>query len=293
MRAVPEGLRQRLATGVTTLATAWRITRADGAVFGFTDHDRDVVLDGVTCAASTGFRGGAFEKHIDAGADSARIEGALSAAAIATADLARGLWDGARVDMYRLDWNDPAQRVHVFAGRLGAVRQGPSALLAELRGLDAALDATFGRVYSRFCDADVGDARCGADLAAPAYRGAGVVAAVLNAHTFRADGLGAFADGWFRRGRIVWADGGGGEIGAHRVAGETVTIELAAPSPAIAAGAAFVLTAGCDKRAATCREKFANILNFRGFPHMPGNDALLAGPDQRAPMDGGSRNAGR
>lgn len=293
MRAVPEALRARLATGVTTLAHVWRLSRRDGAVFGFTDHDRDLVVDGLTCAASTGFRTGAIEKDLGAGADAARIEGVLSASAIVTEDLARGLWDGARVDVFRVDWSDPSLRVHLFAGRLGAVRQGPSAFLAELRGLDAALDAAFGRVYGRFCDADVGDARCGVDLSATTFRAEGVVASVLDARTFRVDGLAAFADGWFARGRIAWTDGGGGEIAAHRVAGAHVTLELSAVSGAIATGDAFVVTAGCDKRAATCRAKFANILNFRGFPHMPGVDALIAGPDQRTPMDGGPRGVDR
>jgi uncharacterized phage protein (TIGR02218 family) len=47
------------------------------------------------------------------------------------------------------------------------------------------------------------------------------------------------------------------------------------PEP-IAAGDAFRVTAGCDKRLGTCLAKFANVPNFRGFPHMPGNDFVLA-----------------
>lgn len=292
MRALSADFRARLASGVTTLAHAWRVTRADGAVFGFTDHDRDLIIAGVTFAAATGFRTGATEKGLGAGIDASRIEGALSASAITTGDLERGLWDGARVDVLRVDWTDPSLRVHLFTGRLGDVRQGPAAFLADLRGLDAVLDVPFGRVYSRFCDADVGDARCGVDLATSAFRGEGVVATVLDTRTFRAEGVGSFANGWFTQGRIAWTDGGVGDVAAHRVAGDHVTIELVTPTPAIAEGAAFVVTAGCDKRAPTCRTKFANILNFRGFPHMPGNDAVIAGPDQRTPMDGASRNAG-
>src|SRR5262249_143409 len=154
----------------------------------------------------------------------------------------------------------------------------------------APLNVPVGRVFSRFCDADLGDARCGFDLSDPDFHGAGVVSAVLSGTSFRATGLEAFAAGWFTRGRIVWADGGQGEVRAHRVeAGGAVMDVLDAPGDVLAIGAAFTITVGCDKAHATCRDRFANVANFRGFPHMPGNDAIQAGPSNAAPLDGGSR----
>jgi uncharacterized phage protein (TIGR02218 family) len=67
------------------------------------------------------------------------------------------------------------------------------------------------------------------------------------------------------------------EVKQHVKAGEVVTIELwsAARLPLIP-GQTFTITAGCDKRVATCRSKFSNVANFRGFPHMPGNDFLTS-----------------
>jgi uncharacterized phage protein (TIGR02218 family) len=68
------------------------------------------------------------------------------------------------------------------------------------------------------------------------------------------------------------------------------TLELwQAMSEPIAPGDAFTVTAGCDKQFATCGAKFANTINFRGFPYMPGNDAVLATPSATQPLDGGSR----
>src|SRR4051812_31581755 len=55
MRAIPTALQAKLDSGVTTLARCWKVTRRDGVVLGFTDHDRDLVLDGVTFRAGTGF----------------------------------------------------------------------------------------------------------------------------------------------------------------------------------------------------------------------------------------------
>jgi hypothetical protein len=35
-----------LGTGATTVCRAWAVTRTVGQVLGFTDHDRDLALDG-------------------------------------------------------------------------------------------------------------------------------------------------------------------------------------------------------------------------------------------------------
>ena len=41
-----------------------------------------------------------------------------------------------------------------------------------------------------------------------------------------------------------------------------------------AVGDTFIVTAGCDKRFETCKTRFSNASNFRGFPAMPGNKFL-------------------
>ncbi|GAM98867.1 genetransfer agent FAD/FMN-containing dehydrogenase [alpha proteobacterium U9-1i] len=290
MRSIPEEMAARLASGVTTLAHVWRITRADGVVFGFTDHDRTLLFDGLPCAPTQGLSAGVLEKQLGLGVDSASLSGALSSDALAAADLARGLWDGARVDLYRVDWSEPSQRVHLFAGHIGEVRRGRQAFEAELRGLQAPLNVPVGRVFSRFCDADVGDARCGVDLESSTFRGIGIVTEVLSATAFRASGLSAFEAGWFARGLLQWDAGGASEVSTHGMSAGVATFELIdAAGDVLTPGAEFTVSAGCDKRVATCRAKFANTINFRGFPHMPGNDAMQAGPVTGQPLDGGSR----
>lgn len=290
MRNIPDELAARLASGVTTLAHVWRFVRRDGEMFGFTDHDRPLVFGGVTCAPMTGLRAGAVEKSLGLNVDTASVSGALSSDAIDEQDFARGLWDGARVDLYRVDWSDPMLSVHVFAGRIGEVRRGQGAFEAELRGLQAQFNVSVGRVFSRYCDANLGDARCGKNIEAGAFKGEGVVTALLEDGAFGASGLESFASGWFTRGRLIWAEGGSSEIAAHRFENDAAVFELADASYAAAeVGAAFTIYAGCDKRFETCRVKFANSVNFRGFPHMPGNDAVQAGPNAAEPMDGGSR----
>jgi uncharacterized phage protein (TIGR02218 family) len=288
MRNIPEELAARLASGVTTLAHVWRIERRDGERFAFTDHDAPLMFDDLTCEPLVGLSAGVVEKSKGLGVDTSSIVGALSSDAISETDLARGLWDGARVDLYRVDWSVPSLRVHLFAGRIGEVRRGAQAFEAELRGLQAALNVPVGRVFSRYCDADLGDARCALDVEDEAFRGEGTITDVLAGGAFRASGLADFADGWFTRGRLIWDAGGEGEVAAHRLEAGEAAIELVDVA-SVNPGDTFVVYAGCDKRVETCRAKFANTINFRGFPHMPGNDAVQAGPIAGDPMDGSSR----
>lgn len=290
MRNIPAAIAADLAEGVTNHAHVWRVTRRDAQVFAFTDHDAPLAFDALQCQPLTGLSAGAVEKSLGLSVDTASMAGALNSQAITEADLERGLWDGAQVELYLVDWTDTAQRVHLFAGRIGEVRRGAQDFEAELRGLQAPLNVAVGRVFSRFCDADLGDARCAKNIETSVFRGNGVVTALLADGAFRADGLEAFAEDWFTRGRLVWAVGGENEVAAHRVeAGDAVLELLDPPGPNLVLGAGFTIYAGCDKRLETCRAKFANTLNFRGFPHMPGNDAVQARPVAGDSLDGSSR----
>jgi uncharacterized phage protein (TIGR02218 family) len=139
-----------------------------------------------------------------------------------------------------------------------------------------------GRLYTATCSADLGDGRCRIDLADPARRGSGTVGAMRGASLFTADGLAGFADGFFTAGRLQWTGGGNAglsiEVKQHRADGEVLlSLWQAMPEP-IAAGDPFAVTAGCDKTLATCRDRFANSENFRGFPHIPGNDFIMSYP---------------
>lgn len=290
MRAIPAALQAHLDAGATTLATCWRIERADGAVYGFTEHDRALSFGGTDYEPETGADGSALVSTADLAVDNASIEGALSSSRLAAAELSAGRFDGARVEIWRVNWADTEQRVLIKRGRIGEVRRDGGRFTAEIRGLSAALDETRGRVYQRGCDAVLGDARCGVELSGPAFRGEGAVTAVLDEARFLASGLGAFEDGWFVHGRIDWLSGANagtsGHVKAHGGAGLSL---WRPPGMSPAPGDAFAVHAGCDKAFSTCRQKFSNGVNFRGFPQMPGNDAAMAYPLRGDRNDGGRR----
>lgn len=290
MRQISETFAARLAADETTLCACWRFERTDGAVFGATDHDRVVVLDRVGFVPSAGVEGAVLESSRGLAPGQAAARGALSLAFLNAADVDAGLWDGARVDVWRVDWRAPEHRVCVWSGRLSEITRQGEAFSAELVSLKADLERTIGRVYARTCDADVGDARCGVDLASPALRGEGAVAASIGERRILASGLDGFPSGWFTAGMLTWASGAnaGREMRILRHAGAEIEL-VQAPRFAMAPGDTFSLSAGCDKTFAMCRARFGNAERFRGFPHMPGPEAVLAGPSSDRANDGGRR----
>jgi uncharacterized phage protein (TIGR02218 family) len=229
--------------------------------------------------------------------DTMDIAGALQSDHLNEADLAAGLYDNAALTLYLVDWTDVADRDIVFAGSVGEISRGLNAFTAEMRGLAHALNQERGRVYQRSCDADLGDSRCTVNLDSPTYKGSGAVDGVSSNHIFSASGLDGYADGWFAGGKLVWTSGANEgaaiEIKTHVNTGAEVSFELwESMAFDIAAGDTFTVTAGCDKSLDTCISKFNNVANFRGFPFIPGNDAVVAYPNTGDRNDGKSRIGG-
>jgi uncharacterized phage protein (TIGR02218 family) len=286
-------MQAHLDTGATTLALCWRVARADGVVLGFTEHDLDLDFDGVVHKAATGFSSTEISQSLGLAVDDLEAAGALSSAAITEADLAAGRYDDAAVSIHLVNWADTDQRVLLAAGALGEVRRGRDAFTAEIRSLAHRLQQRTGRTYQYYCDADLGDARCAIALGDPAWTGTGDVISSPGPRRFLVTGLGGFADGWFAGGKLVFTSGAGDglafDLRGHTTEGGVALEFWAEPTVTIAPGDTFTVTAGCDKSFATCKAKFANVSNFRGFPHIPGNDVLQSYPNRgEARLDGGS-----
>ncbi|WP_165189971.1 baseplate hub protein [Caulobacter soli] len=166
MRAVPSELTDRLESGAASLCQAWILTRADGVVLGFTDHDRDLVVDGVACRAASGWTAGAAETATGYAPGLATAVGGFDDAALSEADLAAGLYDGARVDCRVVDWSAPSLSMRLWTARVASAKAEGGAFTLALEGPLAALDRVAGRTFGRSCDAAFGDARCGVDATA-------------------------------------------------------------------------------------------------------------------------------
>jgi len=281
MKTLSPALAAHLQSGATTLCWCWRLTRRDGTVQGFTDHDRDVTFAATTFEAAAGFTARDMKDQLGLSVDNVEVSGAISSERLAEADLKAGLYDSAKVEIYRVNWQAPDQRLLMRTGTLGEVRRAGGAFAAEVRGMADALQQPQGRLYQYGCDADLGDARCGVNIELPAFKASGAVSAVLGERTFTASGIAGLAGGWCTRGLVRFTSGAAAkqsvEVKAHRAQAGVVTVELwQPPRLPMLPGQTFTITAGCDKSLETCRAKFANAVNFRGFPHMPGNDFVLA-----------------
>jgi uncharacterized phage protein (TIGR02218 family) len=289
MRELPPALAAHLATGETTLCWCWRLTRRDGEIQGFSDHDRDLVFDGTTFEAAAGMTASEMRETVGLSVDNLEVMSAVSSERLAEADLAAGLYDDALVEIFRVSWADTDQRVLMRSGNLGEVKRSGIAFAAEVRGLAHRLQEPKGRLFQYGCDADLGDQRCTVDLDDAEFRGTGAVASVASPRRFTVTGLDGFANGWFTHGLLTFtsgaADGQAVEVKSHAKTAGAVTVEVwSRVRLPLVPGQTFTVTAGCDKRIATCQAKFANVANFRGFPHMPGNDFLttVARPGAKA-----------
>jgi uncharacterized phage protein (TIGR02218 family) len=269
------------------------VTRQDGETYGFTDHDRDLSFDGHVFKAASGLSAGALQQTTGLSVDNSEAVGALSDASVSEADLAEGRFDGAEVQAWLVNWADVSARVVAFRGNFGEVTRKAGAFRVELRGLTERLNQVQGLVYQAGCSAVLGDARCGVDLGLAAYRASAAIAEIDVLGRMRIEGLTGFADQWFERGRVEVLSGASAGMSvmvkADRLTDTGRVLDLwHGTGAALVAGDTIRLIAGCDRRATTCQTKFANFLNFRGFPHVPGEDWLTSYPVSGGVHDGGS-----
>ena len=217
MRNLSIDLQNHLAGSATTLCWLWRITRTDGVIFGFTNHDRSLEIEGLNYEGSSGLTPSEVDSRLGFSIDNGAVQGALTSEKISAEDIKNALYENAVIESFRVNWKDTSQIVPMAKGRLGSIRQKGDAFEAEWTGESVLLDRSVGRVFSKICDAEFGDVRCG-----------------LNA----AD----FPDG-----------------------------------------------TTCPRTLTACRDQFDNVLNYRGFPYLLGDDALQAAPQVGERRDGSSR----
>ena len=282
-------------TGATTTCRAWSVVRKDGTRYGFTDHDRDLVFAGQTFKASSGLTAGAMQQSRGLAVDNTEVVGALSDAAISEADIAAGRFDAAEVTTYLVNWANVEQRSIRFKGTFGEIQYSDGAFKIELRGLTEALNKASGRMYQPNCPAVLGDKECRFDVSQFAFRIESAIKLVGTQGEYFIPSSPSHAARWFERGHARVLNGNAAGMkgivkfdtevdGLRRI--EIWTDFGARPD----VGDDILIIAGCDKLAGTCRTKFDNFLNFRGFPNVPSADWITSYPVASQLNDGGSRS---
>lgn len=282
MKLLPTGLQQHLDDGATTMCHCWRVTRKDGTVMGFTEHDEDLTFEGTTFIAEAGFTPSMAQQALGLSVDNMELAGAFSSVNITETDLIAGVYDDAAVEVFWVNWADTSEHIIIMVGNIGEVTQKGIEFVAELRSLTHRLNQKIGRAYQRTCDAVFADSACG--LNAAIYTFTGTVSTVASPSSFTATGLAQDAE-YFSRGVLTWTSGA--NIGAqvdirtHTKDGSLSGFDIWTPAVSdILPGDTFSVIAGCKQTADVCRTKFNNIKNFQGFPHMPGKDIITVYAEQ-------------
>lgn len=281
-RTTSVALAAHLAGRTTTLAWCWRIVRVDGTEFFFTAHDADLVVDGDTYEAAVGFNASAIAADGSLSVSNSEVTGIFDSTALDADAMRSGLFDFAEVYSFAVNWADLSQgKMKMQRAHLGEVRYTPSDIfITELRGMTQRLVQRTNNIYRPTCSRDLGDTKCQVNLAL--FTNGGTVASVADQSNFAFNVTDSrAADGWYSYGVVKWVTGNnaGRNMEVKNFVMSNFSVELAWPMPReIQIGDTFTIVAGCDKKFSTCRDKFNNVNNFRGWPHIPGINGLAATP---------------
>ena len=286
MKSTTAALAAHLQSAATEIATCWRITRTDGAVFGYTSHDQPLVVGGVAYQSAGGFSLSALDTKEGLNVDNAELSAIVLSAEFTEAELMAARWDFAQIEVFEVNWRNPAMGTLVQrTGTLGEVVFDAQAdrttvtgmYRAEMRGLMQPLAQQIGVVVAALCRASLGDNRCQVNLPALA-QAATVQAVAADNRTLTLNTL-AQPSGTFTYGLCRFTSGPNNAIAmevAQHTQGAPTLVALFEPMPyPVVAGDTVTLTPGCDRRFATCIARFNNAINFRGEPHLPGQDKLM------------------
>lgn len=260
----------------TTLCRCWIIETVVGTLLGFTDHDEDILLNGVLCERRAGMETSVVEEQLGLNSNSAEVAGALISEQVSEERISSGFFDKARVSTYLVNWSAPSQYCLDQVMFVGDITREDGAYRMELRGLLSELDQTKGRHFVKRCQADLGDHQCRVNLSTASFSSSGTVVEASSKTSFAVDGLAQFEAGWFGAGELVWNTGDNQgqaiQVLDHSAGSGVANLTLWRPTAkAVEVGDTFTITAGCAKDFGTCKRKFSNHKNFQGFPHMPGN----------------------
>ena len=291
MKELSDDFSSQLENQSKTLCSAWRLTRNDGVIFGFTDHDHALNFDGTDFFPNSGFLTSAVRSELGLNVDESEVAGAFVNDAVTEKDLRDGRYDNAIIEVYLVDWSSPDKAIKLRTQEIGEVSFSDHQFRAELRSMTHRLNQPQGRCYCKKCTADLGDDACGFNLDDPLFSATGSIVSASSEQSAIVSGLDGFEASWFRFGLITWTSGENAnlsvEIYDHENSEGDVTLKFFAPLPNLPqAGDGFKITAGCAKTFSVCGDKFSNTLNFQGFPHMPGRDFAYGYADEETVHDG-------
>lgn len=283
------GVRMLVPGCLTNECQCWRIERTDGTVYRFTSHDKEVIFRGETYTPCGSLLSSALQTSAEFGAtENMDLSGIISSGQISRGDLWAGRFDGADVEVWRVDWEATNNAELMAAGRCGSVQMGSTEFTFEVTTAGERLQQRpILQPYTPTCLYKLGDSRCSFNL--PALQVSGSVTAIPspNLRTVArrrmfTDTARTEADNYFQLGRLTWVTGAnaGISVDVKSFASDVFILEQAMKHE-IEIGDTYTVVPGCDHLFTTCDVKFSNSINFGGFPHVRGTDDLQKTPGSK------------
>ncbi|MCZ4271151.1 DUF2163 domain-containing protein [Maritalea porphyrae] len=291
MKKLDAAFEAHIKSGATTLCNCWLMTKRNDQVLGFTDHDQVLEFDGHEFHPTAGFSPSATVQKGESAIDTSDVMGWLDDDRISPLHIRDGQFAGATVDTFKVNWRDISIRHHFRRDFIGEVSEKDGVFRAELRSQHIALNQVRGKLYQRTCNASFGDVDCGVDALSLDHSSTCTIEQIIGVNEIVVSGLQGRANGFADGGHIKWLTGERKnralQILRHIAGNPNHCLFVDETDNELAqVGDTVRVTVGCDKHFSTCKAKFSNHLNFRGFPHIPGEAFILKYPSADNPLDG-------
>jgi uncharacterized phage protein (TIGR02218 family) len=274
VKTLNAALQTHLDGSLTKLATCILLTRTDAAAFGFTTHDQPLVIGAVTYEPAASFNPTDIASKNNLDTDNVEAEALLDSSTLTEDDLRAGRWDFAAFRIFQVNWSDLSMGDKKDrAGHLAQVTVNRQTFVAELLGLMESYTISIGEITSPGCRANLGDARC--TVALGPFTVTGTIDSAGTDLFSLTDAARTEAAGYFAEGVIAFTSGTLNGLAYEIKSFSAGVLVTKTPLAYDATGCNYTLHAGCDKKRTTCRDRFANVVNFRGEPWLRGVDAAV------------------
>jgi uncharacterized phage protein (TIGR02218 family) len=277
MRTASAPLQSHLAGRSQTRCWMLKLELKDGAVIGVTDHDQDLPFDlgdgERTYRADTGIFPSDVALQAGLEPDNYEVTGPIGET-VSREALLGGRFNSARAWLFQVNWRSLGSGpLRFMAGDVVQTRPEGGRFVLEVHNDFHRFNQPAGRLVTNNCDADYGDSRCGAEVEAIV----GTVVSAIDAMRFTVSFAGSYASGHFNLGTVQALTGSLAgtapvEIFTWTAGGAITLFAPLADVPQV--GDTFNIRRGCGKSRADCMAR-GNILNFRGYPEIPGSDQIL------------------
>ncbi len=302
MKNISDELKADLAESPLTVTLCWAFSlpnKPDSmgmpTYFRMTALDRPVEVAGYVYRPYMGGEVSAITVAINESTGAPDIVIIMDEITIKSSDVRMGFWDDAQLDIFLVNYKNPEHGIMEFpSGWLGDIQIDGQVMKAPILTLQNKLEFQLGDIYTITCRAKLGDKTgdplfgeenlCKLDLQQEGiYKFSNNIVETVDAtyprNKFSCTSL-VKESGFFNYGMLVFT---GQEENQNKnlpmevkvwqnVSGvRWFTMFLDFPYD-IAVGDVFKVYIGCDKLWATCVTKFANWINFRGHPYIPGQN---------------------